>query len=75
MEFKRALEVQLEKWKKSDDRKPLIIRGARQVGKTTLIKDFAKTISMLSFLIWRNQMIAVTLMISPMFKRSLKLYR
>lgn len=42
MEFKRALEIQLEKWKKSDDRKPLIIRGARQVGKTTLIKDFAK---------------------------------
>jgi predicted AAA+ superfamily ATPase len=24
-------------------RKPLIIRGARQVGKTTLIRDFAET--------------------------------
>lgn len=42
MELKRALEGQLEKWKKSDNRKPLIIRGARQVGKTTLIKNFAK---------------------------------
>ena len=29
-------------WKKSKDRKPLIIRGARQVGKTWLIKEFGK---------------------------------
>jgi predicted AAA+ superfamily ATPase len=27
-------------WKKSNDRKPLIIRGARQVGKTWLMKQF-----------------------------------
>jgi predicted AAA+ superfamily ATPase len=42
MGFKRTLEKQLEEWKKSDGRKPLIIRGARQVGKTTLVEDFAK---------------------------------
>ena len=30
------------KWKKSDDRKPLIIRGARQVGKTWLMKEFGE---------------------------------
>ncbi|MBA7552990.1 hypothetical protein ES705_45571 [subsurface metagenome] len=30
-------------WKHSDTRKPLIIRGARQVGKTWLIKEFGKT--------------------------------
>jgi len=29
-------------WKNSRDRKPLIIRGARQVGKTWLIKEFGK---------------------------------
>lgn len=29
-------------WKVSNNRKPLIIRGARQVGKTTLIRHFAK---------------------------------
>lgn len=29
-------------WKKSSTRKPLIVRGARQVGKTWLIKEFGK---------------------------------
>ena len=33
----------LLKWKKSKNRKPLIIRGARQVGKTWLMKEFGKT--------------------------------
>lgn len=33
---------ELKKWKKLKDRKPLIIRGARQVGKTWLIKEFGK---------------------------------
>ena len=33
----------LEKWLKSPHRKPLIVWGARQVGKTYLVKDlFAK---------------------------------
>ncbi|MEZ2446191.1 ATP-binding protein [Chitinophaga sp. RCC_12] len=43
MSFKRNIEKYLNVWKLSDNRKPLIIRGARQVGKTTLIRDFAKT--------------------------------
>jgi predicted AAA+ superfamily ATPase len=43
MGFNRQIFSQLEDWKKNKDRKPLIIRGARQVGKTTLVKDFAKT--------------------------------
>ena len=30
----------LENWKKSPNRKPLLIRGARQVGKTWLMKEF-----------------------------------
>ncbi|MGV8154088.1 MAG: ATP-binding protein [Alkaliphilus sp.] len=33
---------ELIKWKNSKNRKPLIIRGARQVGKTWLMKEFAK---------------------------------
>lgn len=33
---------ELINWKKSKDRKPLIIRGARQVGKTWLMKEFGK---------------------------------
>ena len=33
---------ELKKWKESSTRKPLIIRGARQVGKTWLMKEFGK---------------------------------
>ena len=32
----------LESWKNSPHRKPLIIKGARQVGKTWLMKEFGK---------------------------------
>ncbi len=43
MHFKRTVQDHLNRWKKRDRRKPLILRGARQVGKTTLILDFAAT--------------------------------
>lgn len=36
----RAAMEQLQKWKAKTRRKPLIIRGARQVGKTWLMKEF-----------------------------------
>ncbi|MCQ2319983.1 MAG: AAA family ATPase [Bacteroidales bacterium] len=32
----------LRAWRLSETRKPLVLRGARQVGKTTLVKEFAK---------------------------------
>jgi uncharacterized protein len=41
--FTRILTTELEQWKKNPARKPLIIRGARQVGKTTLVHMFAKS--------------------------------
>jgi predicted AAA+ superfamily ATPase len=34
---------QLKTWKEDDGRKPLVVRGARQVGKTWLLKEFART--------------------------------
>lgn len=40
--IKRSIFRNLQKWKENPSRKPLIIRGARQVGKTTLIKSFAE---------------------------------
>jgi len=43
MRFERAIESQLIAWKNEVDRKPLIINGARQVGKTALMKWFGKT--------------------------------
>ena len=39
--FKRQLLLELEKWRQNMPRKPLVIRGARQVGKTTLVNQFA----------------------------------
>lgn len=39
----RKLKDYLEDWKARDHRKPLILRGARQVGKTTLIEEFGTT--------------------------------
>jgi predicted AAA+ superfamily ATPase len=38
--MKRTLENKLLAWKNSPNRKPLVIKGARQVGKTWLIKEF-----------------------------------
>ena len=40
--MKRNAEKRLGKWLKSVRRKPMVIRGARQVGKSTLVRQFAK---------------------------------
>ncbi|AOW51142.1 TPA: AAA family ATPase [Legionella pneumophila subsp. pneumophila] len=40
--MKRTLLKHLENWLISSDRKPLVIRGARQVGKTWLVRHFAE---------------------------------
>jgi predicted AAA+ superfamily ATPase len=40
--FKRELLLSLEQWKVKKNRLPLIVRGARQTGKTTLVREFAK---------------------------------
>lgn len=40
--MKRLAINQLIEWKDSDDRKPLVLKGARQVGKTWLMKEFGR---------------------------------
>ena len=40
--MKRLLYNNLLKWKNSKDRKPLILKGVRQCGKTWLLKEFGK---------------------------------
>ena len=40
--FGRKIIREFRKWAASSDRKPLIIRGARQVGKTTAVEMFSK---------------------------------
>jgi predicted AAA+ superfamily ATPase len=39
--FERLIIKELEKWAKNSIKKPLVIRGARQVGKTTVVNQFA----------------------------------
>ena len=43
MFFERNLYADLVKWKIGQYRKPLILQGARQTGKTSLIRHFGKT--------------------------------
>ncbi len=40
--LERSIQEDLIKWKSRSDRKPLILRGARQVGKTTAVELFAE---------------------------------
>ncbi|MEA1986566.1 MAG: AAA family ATPase [Candidatus Marinimicrobia bacterium] len=40
--FRRKILDELNRWKEKKDRKPLVIRGARQVGKTTVVNMFSK---------------------------------
>lgn len=39
--FKRQIISNLKDWKESVPHKPLVLRGARQVGKTTLVEQFS----------------------------------
>ncbi len=43
--MKRFIIDDLRKWKDSKRRKPLILRGARQVGKTWILEEFGKEFS------------------------------
>lgn len=40
--LRRKIETYLSDWKKSDNKKPLVIKGVRQCGKTYIVKKFAK---------------------------------
>lgn len=40
--LKRKIETYLSEWMQSEDRKPLVIKGVRQCGKTFIVKKFAK---------------------------------
>ena len=42
MYMKRAIDAYLEEWADDPDHKPLLLRGARQIGKTTAIRHLAE---------------------------------
>ena len=41
--MERFIYQKLVEWKNRNGRKPLVIKGARQVGKTWLVKEFGRT--------------------------------
>ena len=41
--MKRLIDYYLRKWKQSEERKPLLLRGARQVGKTYAVRQLGDT--------------------------------
>jgi uncharacterized protein len=40
--FRRNVIEKLQQWKNDSNHKPLVLRGARQVGKTTIVNEFGK---------------------------------
>lgn len=40
--LKRKIDIYLKEWKSNPERKPLVVKGARQVGKSYSIREFAK---------------------------------
>jgi len=42
MMLRRKIEDKLKEWKNNPEKKALLVRGARQVGKTFSIEDFGK---------------------------------
>lgn len=42
MEIERLITSQLKAWKENPRRKPLVLQGARQVGKSWVMKQFGK---------------------------------
>ena len=40
--FQRDVMTELQRWAKKRNRKPLVLRGARQVGKTSVINEFGR---------------------------------
>lgn len=60
MVFKRAAEDALIQWRTQSFRKPLLLRGARQVGKSFLVESFGKQ--------YFEQIISINFELSPEFK-------
>ena len=60
MYIKRKIDAFLEKWKARSTKKPLIIRGARQIGKTETIRHFAAQ--------YYDHFVEINFVDSPVFK-------
>lgn len=52
--MERLVLQQLKEWKERKDRKPLIVNGARQVGKTWALREFAKREDVFLCMLYKN---------------------
>lgn len=59
-ELKRKIDNFLENWKSSSEKNPLIIKGARQIGKTYSIRKFAKNY---------QSLVEINFIIEPQYKK------
>ncbi|MCQ2207321.1 MAG: ATP-binding protein [Paludibacteraceae bacterium] len=59
-ELKRKIDLFLYSWKKNPQRNPLIVKGARQIGKTSSIRNFAQNYSVF---------VEINFVTNPQFKR------
>ena len=59
--FERNLIIELEQWSTKTNRKPLILKWLRQVGKTTLVDNFAKKFDNYLYLNFEKNPSAITL--------------
>jgi predicted AAA+ superfamily ATPase len=62
VEFTRLAESALTDWNQTNDRKPLLIRGARQVGKSFLVRKWANK------LIGSDKVLEINLEEQPRFR-------
>ncbi len=71
--MQRTIIQQLAEWKVNPDRKPLIIKGARQIGKTWILKEFGKThYKYLAYIKCDNEPVAKDLFVDYIIPRILK---
>jgi len=59
--FERNVITELEHWAAKENRKPLILRGSRQVGKTTLVDCFSQNFENYLYLNFEKNPSAITL--------------
>ena len=52
--FYRNIETDLWQWKNETEHFPLLIRGARQVGNSSVIREFGKTLIPAFFTVYCN---------------------
>ena len=69
--FNRNLYSELMKWRDRPDRLPLVLRGARQTGKTTLIKEFSRQYE--SFLYFNCEELESRRVFTESFSETIKL--